>query len=36
MRLWFVQFDQLGLGYRISSDGAFRGITLNVSGPLDR
>ncbi len=36
MRLWFIPFDQLGLGYRISSDGAFRGITLNVSGPLDR
>jgi hypothetical protein len=36
MKFWFLSFDQLGIGYRLSSDGDFRGITLNASGPLER
>ncbi len=34
IKLWLFEFDQLGLGYRISSDGQFRGLTINVSGPF--
>lgn len=32
IKIWFVELDQIGLAYRISSDGEFRGLTINVSG----
>lgn len=32
IKMWFVELDQIGLAYRISSDGEFRGLTINVSG----
>ncbi len=36
IRIWFLEFDQLGLSYRIDSEGQFRGITVNFSAPFDR
>lgn len=27
IRIWFLKFDRLGLGYRVSSDGALKGVT---------
>ena len=27
MKIWFMNFDRLGLGYRTSSNGNLRGIT---------
>lgn len=27
IRIWFLNFDRLGLGYRVSSDGALKGVT---------
>lgn len=27
LRIWFLSFDRLGLGYRASSDGALKGVT---------
>lgn len=36
MRALFFSFDQIGLGYRLSSDGDFRGVTITFSAPLDR
>lgn len=35
-RFWLFGFDQLGIGYRFSSGGDFRGVTLNFSAPLGR
>lgn len=34
VKLWFLSFDQLGLSFRSSSDGAYRAITINVSSPF--
>lgn len=28
IRIWFLNFDRLGLGYRASSDGALKGVTV--------
>lgn len=36
IKIWLFEFDQLGLGYRISSDGQFRGLTVNLAGPFRR
>lgn len=36
MRAWFLSFDQVSLGYRMSSNGDFRGITISFSAPFDR
>ncbi len=36
IRIWFLEFDQLGLSYRTDSDGEFRGITVNISAPFSR
>lgn len=36
IRLWFMEFDQLGLSYRVDSEGQFQGITVNFSAPFDR
>lgn len=35
-QIWFLEFDQMGLAYRVSSDGEFRGLTVNVSGSFRR
>lgn len=32
IRIWLFEFDQMGLAYRFSSDGQFRGLTINISG----
>ena len=34
--VWLFNFSQIGLAYRFSSDGAFRGITVNFSAPFGR
>lgn len=36
LELWFMSFDQIGLGLRVSSNGHFGGITLNFSSPFTR
>jgi len=36
MRFWWFEFDQLGLAFRTSSDGEFRALTFNISGPFRR
>ena len=36
LRAWFYSFDRFSVGYRISSDGQFRGVTVSFSAPLDR
>ncbi|MEE4173748.1 MAG: hypothetical protein V2I57_05805 [Xanthomonadales bacterium] len=36
LRAWFFSFDRFSVGYRISSDGEFRGVTVSISAPLDR
>ncbi len=30
IKLWFMEFDNIGLGYRFSSNGTFKGISLNL------
>ncbi|MEA1890898.1 MAG: hypothetical protein U9N50_14125 [Pseudomonadota bacterium] len=30
IKLWFMEFDNVGLGYRFSSNGAFKGISLKL------
>lgn len=32
IRIWLFEFDQIGLAYRFSSDGQFRGLTFNING----
>lgn len=32
IKFWFVEFDQLGMAYRTSSDGQFKGLTVNITG----
>ena len=29
IKLWFMEFDNLGIGYRFSSNGTFKGISIN-------
>lgn len=36
IRIGFLEFDQLGLSYRVDSDGQFRGVTINLSAPFSR
>jgi hypothetical protein len=30
IKLWFMEFDNIGIGYRFSSNGTFKGISLNL------
>jgi len=30
IKIWFMEFDSIGLGYRFSSNGTFKGISLNL------
>jgi len=30
IKIWFMEFDNIGLGYRFSSNGIFKGISLNL------
>ncbi len=30
IKIWFMEFDNIGLGYRFSSNGTFKGISLNL------
>ena len=30
IKVWFMEFDNIGLGYRFSSNGTFKGISLNL------
>lgn len=34
MKLWFMKFDQIGLSYKISSNGVYRAISLNLRSPF--
>lgn len=36
LKAWFLTFDRFSVGYRISTDGQFRGVTVSMSAPLDR
>ena len=36
IKLWFMKFDSLGLGYRFSSNGKFKGISLNLGSWFTR
>ena len=35
IRIGFLQFEQLGLAYQWSSNGAYRAITFNLRSPFD-
>ena len=35
-RIWPFTFEQIGIGYRFSSGGEFRGVTVNLTAPLGR
>ncbi len=30
IKLWFMEFDRVGFGYRFSSNGLFKGVSLNI------
>ena len=36
IRIGFLEFDQLGLSYRVDTSGQFRGLTINISAPFSR
>jgi len=36
IKLWFMKFDSVGLGYRFSSNGTFKGISLNLGSWFTR
>lgn len=33
-KIWFIEFEQLGLSFRASSDGEYRAISINASSPF--
>ncbi len=36
IKLWFMKFDSVGLGYRFNSNGTFKGISLNMGSWFTR
>ena len=36
IRIWFLEFERMGLSYRFSSDGRFKAITVNVRSLFTR